>query len=54
MISTTVRPGFGSSGTVDVDTGALLGLKGLVAALAVRFGSPLRAMVAGTTPTASD
>jgi branched-subunit amino acid ABC-type transport system permease component len=37
------------SGTVDVDTGALLGLKGLAAALAVRFGSPLRAMVAGLT-----
>jgi branched-subunit amino acid ABC-type transport system permease component len=35
------------SGAVDVDTGALLGLKGLVAALAVRFGSPLRAMIAG-------
>jgi branched-chain amino acid transport system permease protein len=35
------------SGVVDVDTGALLGLKGLVAALIVRFGSPLRAMVAG-------
>jgi len=35
------------SGVVDVDTGALLGLKGLVAALVVRFGSPLRAMVAG-------
>jgi branched-chain amino acid transport system permease protein len=35
------------SGTVDVDTGALLGLKGLVAALVVRFGSPLRAMAAG-------
>jgi len=35
------------SGAVDVDTGALLGLKGLVAALAVRFASPLRAMVAG-------
>jgi branched-chain amino acid transport system permease protein len=35
------------SGAVDVDTGALLGLKGLVAALIVRFGSPLRAMVAG-------
>jgi branched-subunit amino acid ABC-type transport system permease component len=35
------------SGTVDVDTGALLGLKGLVAALIVRFGSPLRAMAAG-------
>jgi branched-chain amino acid transport system permease protein len=35
------------SGSVDVDTGALLGLKGLVAALVVRFGSPLRAMAAG-------
>jgi len=35
------------SGSVTVETGALLGLKGLVAALAVRFGSPLRAMVAG-------
>ena len=35
------------SGAVDVDTGALLGLKGLVAALVVRFGSPLRAMAAG-------
>jgi branched-chain amino acid transport system permease protein len=35
------------SGSVDVDTGAVLGVKGLVAALAVRFGSPLRAMVAG-------
>lgn len=35
------------SGGVNVDTGALLGLKGLVAALVVRFGSPLRAMVAG-------
>jgi branched-chain amino acid transport system permease protein len=35
------------SGSVSVETGALLGLKGLVAALAVRFGSPLRAMVAG-------
>src|SRR5919109_1316877 len=34
-------------GAVDADTGALLGLKGLVAALAVRFGSPLQAMVAG-------
>jgi branched-chain amino acid transport system permease protein len=34
-------------GAVDADTGALLGLKGLIAALAVRFGSPLRAMVAG-------
>jgi branched-subunit amino acid ABC-type transport system permease component len=35
------------SGAVDANTGALLGLKGLVAALAVRFGSPLRAMIAG-------
>jgi branched-chain amino acid transport system permease protein len=35
------------SGAVDVDTGALLGLKGLVAALVVRFGSPVRAMAAG-------
>jgi branched-chain amino acid transport system permease protein len=35
------------SGAVDVDTGALLGLKGLVAALAVRFGPPLHAMAAG-------
>ena len=35
------------SGAVDVDTGALLGLKGLAAALLVRFGSPLLAMVAG-------
>jgi branched-chain amino acid transport system permease protein len=35
------------SGGVDVDTGALLGVKGLVAALVVRFGSPLRAMLAG-------
>lgn len=35
------------SGAVDVDTGALIGLKGLVAALLVRFGSPLRAMTAG-------
>ena len=35
------------SGAVDVDTGALLGLKGLVAALIVRFGSPLCAMAAG-------
>ena len=40
------------SGAVDVDTGALLGLKGLVAALIVRFGSPLRAMVAGPRPRA--
>ena len=30
-----------------MDTGALLGLKGLVAALVVRFGSPLKAMAAG-------
>ena len=35
------------SGSVTPETGALLGLKGLVAALAVRFGSPLRAMAAG-------
>jgi len=35
------------SGSVTVETGAILGLKGLVAALAVRFGSPLRAMAAG-------
>jgi branched-subunit amino acid ABC-type transport system permease component len=35
------------SGAVEVDTGALIGLKGLVAALIVRFGSPLRAMAAG-------
>ena len=35
------------SGAVDVDTGALLGSKGLVAALAVRFGPPLYAMAAG-------
>jgi branched-chain amino acid transport system permease protein len=35
------------SGAVDVDTGALIGVKGLVAALVVRFGSPLNAMVAG-------
>ena len=35
------------SGAVDVDTGALIGLKGLVAALVVRFGSPLHAMAAG-------
>lgn len=35
------------SGSVTVETGAILGLKGLVAALAVRFGSPLRAMTAG-------
>ena len=35
------------SGSVTAETGALLGLKGLVAALVVRFGSPLRAMLAG-------
>jgi branched-chain amino acid transport system permease protein len=35
------------SGAVTVDTGALIGVKGLVAALVVRFGSPLRAMAAG-------
>jgi branched-subunit amino acid ABC-type transport system permease component len=35
------------SGSVTVETGALLGLKGLVAALVVRFGSPLQAMAAG-------
>jgi branched-chain amino acid transport system permease protein len=35
------------SGSVRVDTGAVLGLKGLVAALVVRFGSPLSAMAAG-------
>ena len=35
------------SGPVDVDTGAVLGIKGLVAAVAVRFGSPQRAMLAG-------
>ena len=35
------------SGAVTVDTGALIGVKGLVAALLVRFGSPLRAMAAG-------
>jgi branched-chain amino acid transport system permease protein len=32
---------------VSANTGTLLGLKGLVAALAVRFGPPLRAFVAG-------
>ena len=32
---------------MNANTGTLLGLKGLVAALVVRFGSPLRAMVAG-------
>jgi branched-chain amino acid transport system permease protein len=35
------------SGSVTPETGAVLGLKGLVAALAVRFGSPLSAMAAG-------
>lgn len=35
------------SGSVTAATGAVLGLKGLVAALVVRFGSPLRAMLAG-------
>jgi branched-subunit amino acid ABC-type transport system permease component len=35
------------SGSITPQTGALLGLKGLVAALVVRFGSPLWAMVAG-------
>jgi len=35
------------SGSVTVETGALLGLKGLVAALVVRFGSALHAMAAG-------
>ena len=32
---------------VNANTGTLLGLKGLVAALAVRFGPPLRAFAAG-------
>jgi branched-chain amino acid transport system permease protein len=32
---------------VTANTGTLLGLKGLVAALAVRFGPPLRAFAAG-------
>jgi branched-subunit amino acid ABC-type transport system permease component len=32
---------------VSANTGTLLGLKGLVAALAVRFGPPLRAFAAG-------
>jgi branched-chain amino acid transport system permease protein len=32
---------------VNANTGTLLGLKGLVAALAVRFGPPLRGFVAG-------
>jgi branched-chain amino acid transport system permease protein len=35
------------SGSITPETGALLGLKGLVAALVVSFGSPLRAMLAG-------
>lgn len=35
------------NGPFDTETGLLLGLKGLVAALAVRFGSPLRAFGAG-------
>jgi branched-chain amino acid transport system permease protein len=35
------------SGAFDVDTGALLGLQGLVAALVVRFGSLVSAMAAG-------
>jgi branched-chain amino acid transport system permease protein len=35
------------SAPVDVDTGTLLGLKGLVAALLVRFGAPLAAFAAG-------
>ena len=34
-------------GAVNGDTGTLLGLQGLVAALAVRFGPPLRAFAAG-------
>ena len=38
------------SGNGNVDTGALIGLKGLVAALVVRFGSPLNAMAAGLRP----
>src|SRR4029453_5771833 len=32
---------------VNANTGTLLGLKGLVAALAVRFGAPLKAFAAG-------
>ena len=32
---------------VNANTGTLLGLKGLVAALAVRFGPPLKAFAAG-------
>jgi branched-chain amino acid transport system permease protein len=35
------------SGSITPETGALLGLKGLVAALIVGFGSPFRAMLAG-------
>jgi branched-subunit amino acid ABC-type transport system permease component len=35
------------NGPFDTETGLLLGLKGLVAALAVRFGSPWRAFGAG-------
>ena len=35
------------SGVFDVDTGVLLGLKGLVAALLVRFGSAWSAFAAG-------
>jgi branched-chain amino acid transport system permease protein len=35
------------SGPFDTQTGLLLGLKGLVAALLVRFGSPWRAFAAG-------
>jgi branched-subunit amino acid ABC-type transport system permease component len=35
------------SAPVSVDTGTLLGVKGLVAALAVRFGPPLWALAAG-------
>ena len=35
------------SAPVSADTGALIGLKGLVAALIARFGSPWRALAAG-------
>ena len=35
------------SAPFDVDTGTLLGLKGLVAAVVVRFASPWRAFAAG-------
>ncbi len=35
------------SAPVSVDTGTLLGVKGLVAALAVRFGPPMLAFAAG-------